>query len=217
MSVAISLFLLGLSFGAGPCLVSCGPLLAPYFVAEGSEPKENLLGYLIFCLGRIAVYAALGVSIFFLGKLAAQTFLESASRYVYIFGGVFVCILGSMFIVGHHPQSRACAFLEKHRAGNMKKNLFFLGLVIGMLPCGPIITLLAYVALISKHWVMSLFYCFIFGLGTIVSPLVLISLFAGRVSAYAKQRKAMWHRIMNCLCGCIMIFLGIQLLYRARG
>jgi sulfite exporter TauE/SafE len=217
MNIAASLFLLGLSFGAGPCMVSCGPVLVSYFAAAGARPFENLKGYLVFCLGRMAAYALLSQAIFFIGKLATQTFLESVSRYIYLAGGIFVCALGAMFVVGWHAESRVCAFLQRYHAARGKNNLFVLGLIIGMVPCGPLIVLLASSALLAGNWGMSLAYCFIFGLGSTLSPLLLISLFAGGVSSYLKARSAFWQRLLNYLCGAIMIFLGIQLLFKGRG
>jgi sulfite exporter TauE/SafE len=213
----ISLFLLGLSFGAGPCLMSCGPVLLPYLTQAGDPPLRSLRKYFLFCLGRLLVYAGLGLAIYFLGKLATDELLGRIGRYAYLFGGIFIIVLGLTCIIGKQRKSPLCAFIERQKPGFEQNNIFLMGLIMGLLPCGPVMALLAAIALVSKHWMTSLFYSLVFGAGTMISPLMLFSVFASSASLYIKKKGLVWQKLLNYLCGGIMIFLGIQFLLKAKG
>lgn len=217
MSILLSIFLLGLSVGAGPCMASCGPVLVPYFAQAPLKPLEAVRKYAVFSLGRILVYSGLGAAIFLVGKMATQVFLESTFGYVTFFGGVIICMLGVLSIFGRHSGPRFCAFLEKHRPRIDTGNLFLLGIVMGLAPCGPVLVLLASAALVSKHLALTVGYCLVFGLGTTISPLALICVFASGSSQFLRNRNMFWQRILDYLCGSIMIFIGIQFLLRAKG
>ena len=53
MPIVITFFLLGLSFGSGPCLAACGPLLISYIAGTGKKFKDSVVTYLIFSSARI--------------------------------------------------------------------------------------------------------------------------------------------------------------------
>lgn len=94
------------------------------------------------------------------------------------------------------------------------KSMVLFGLIIGFLPCAPLIAILSYIGLISKTGLTSLLYSLFFGLGTILSPLIFLIILAGLIPKLLIDRTAIYYRIFNIICGLIIIFLGIQLITR---
>ena len=213
--IIISLFLLGLSFGFGPCLASCGPILIPYVAANKKTAIKSLGVYILFSSGRIFVYLVLSVLVFFLGKFLTEKYLSDVSRYVLLLGGIFIIIIGLLTALGARLEYKSCWFLKRHLLEKDKKSTFTLGLIIGLLPCAPLLVLFSYIALVSRSWYSSLLYSFVFGLGTFISPLLILILLTGYLSSFLKNNKEIYERVFTLVCGLIIVFLGLQLVRKA--
>ncbi|MFA5411304.1 MAG: sulfite exporter TauE/SafE family protein [Candidatus Omnitrophota bacterium] len=198
----ITLFLLGLSFGFGPCLASCGPILIAYLAGTKKNVRKSITGYLLFSLSRISAYLILGLLVFFLGRLAASRLLGEYSRYIFILGGGFIAAIGALMMSGRRIEVRAW------------NNLPLLGLIIGLLPCAPLLAIFSYLGLISRAWWQSLLYSFSFGLGTLLSPLLLLAGFTGLIPRFLQNKKDNYDKIFIFICGLIIVFLGLQLMRR---
>lgn len=209
-NVMISLFLLGLSFGSGPCLASCGPLLLTYIIGTKKNTPEGLVSYFIFSIARILAYFIFGVMIFYLGSFLTRRLLEDSARYIYILGGVFIIGVGTLMVLGKRMETGFCRFLEKNILEKDKKSIFAFGFIIGLLPCAPLLALFSYLGLISKSWIDAVIYLLFFGAGTLISPLLALVIFAGFLPRFFKSINA--GRALNFICGLIIIFLGIQLI-----
>ncbi|MGE5197804.1 MAG: sulfite exporter TauE/SafE family protein [Deltaproteobacteria bacterium] len=212
---AFTLFLLGLSFGAGPCMASCGPILISYVVGTKKGVLKSAGAYLLFSLARIFAYVALGVVVFFLGNFIAENWFSRFSRYILIAGGTFIIILGILTAFGRRLKSMPCLFLHEKFLKSDRKSLIFLGLILGVMPCAPLLALLGYVGMISKNWPSSIIYSFSFGLGTLLSPLLVITALAGLIRRFLQDRGETYQNIVSAISGVIIILLGIQLIYRA--
>lgn len=174
---------------------------------------KGLKAYIIFSLARIAVYIILALVIFFLGKLTLERLLGGSSKYIIILGGGFIIFIGLLMVLQRF--FRPCLLLGKNILEHDRKNLVMLGLIIGFLPCAPLLAILSYVGLISKSWLNSLLYSLSFGLGTFISPLLLLTVLAGAIPLFLPEKEAFYSRILSIICGCVIIFLGIQLINRA--
>ncbi len=208
--ITISLFLLGLSFGAGPCLASCGPLLISYIAGTEKKITKSIGAYFIFSLSRILVYLILGLSIFFFGQ---AILLGSFSRYLFLFAGLFIIIIGLLIAVGKNLNYKLCQKTQDLFLKKDAKTIITFGLLAGVLPCAPLISVVSYIGLMAKHWLNSLVYSLAFGLGTVISPLFLLVVFAGLIPKIIN--KPSFYRVFNLICGLIIIFLGFQLLKRS--
>ena len=214
MRLLFSFFLLGVSFGAGPCLASCGPLFLSYISGSGKNITKSLVSYLIFSLARITVYVFLGILVYCLGKFFTETIFEGISKYVFILGGGFIVCIGMLMALGRHMDAAVCRVVYKNLLEKDIKSIFLFGLIIGLLPCAPLFALFSYVALISKSFTLSAIYAFSFGLGTLLSPLALLAVFAGVIPRALLKIKPLFSRIFNLVCAAVLIFLGIQLVRR---
>jgi len=213
--IIISLFLTGLLFGSGPCIASCGPFLITYIAGTKKSISKGVMVYILFSVARISVYVALSLGIFFLSRFAMEKILGGLYKYVLILGGAFIITIGLFLAFGRRLEFSFWQSWHKNILERDKKSIVAVGLVIGLLPCAPLLAILSYVGLVSRTWVSSLLYSFAFGIGTFVSPLVLLAILAGLIPHLFLQKKAIYSSIFSLICGLIIIFLGIQLILRA--
>lgn len=211
----LSFFLLGLSFGFGPCMSSCGPVLISYIAGRQKNVLKSLATYWIFSSGRISAYFILGLLFFFFGKLTAERLLTGLGPYVFIFGGVFIILVGILVALGKRIEFGFCAALYTRLLEKDKCSIFIFGLIIGLLPCAPLLAVFSSQGLIAKSWVSSILYMLSFGAGTALSPLVLLVVFAAWLPRISLRQKALLEKVFNLICGLILIFLGGQLAWRA--
>jgi len=214
MKTYLNVFLLGLSFGWGPCLASCGPLLLTYIAGSKKSSFKGLSAYLFFSLSRIFVYLVLGVLVFFLGRFVFEHFINFFKLSM-IFGGVFVILMALLMLFGVGINLPACSYLHKQIIQKDKKSIVILGLITGLMPCAPLLTVLTYAGLISRSPLENLSYIFLFGLGTSLSPLILLVALAGLIPRCMVNVKESYVKLFNFICAFIMIVLGIQLILRA--
>jgi sulfite exporter TauE/SafE len=209
----ISIFILGLSFGSGPCMASCGPILISYIAGTGKGPLKGFISYVVFSLARLVAYTILGLLVFFLGRFAEQRLFSGVLfKYLIASGGVFIIITGVLMLAGRSLEFKLCRFLYRNILERDKKSLFIFGLVVGLLPCAPLLATLFYAGLTSKSWPESALYGMSFGLGTFISPLAILAGLAGFLPRLMHNLKAVYCRIFSFICGLIIIFLGVQLL-----
>ena len=213
--IAVSIFLLGLLFGSGPCLVSCGPMLISYAAGTRKNINAGILFYSLFSLARVLVYLVFSLTIFFLGRLALDNRISgSFSKYLFIIGGAFLILIGFLMAIGRGISLKPCQGLYDNFIEKDNKSAIMLGLIAGLLPCAPLLAVFSYLGLISKSWLLALFYALSFGLGTFISPLVLLTLLAGVMPSLLLKNNKTGERVFNFLCGAILIFLGLRLFWK---
>lgn len=212
-SIITALFVSGLLSGAGPCLATCGPLLISYAAGTRKDIKKSIAAYLLFSLGRVAVYLVFGVVVFFFGRLASMPALGSFSRYVFVAGGVFIISLGLLITLGRNLEHKFCRRIQGFLLDKDAKTMVMLGLIIGLIPCAPLLSILSYIGLVSKSWLSALLYSLSFGLGTVISPLFILAGCAGLIPKII-SRDNLLYRAFNIICGLIIIILGVQLIAR---
>lgn len=212
-SIALSLFLSGVFFGSGPCMASCGPLIISYIAGTGKNVFKGLAAYALFSLSRVCVYLVLSILVFFLGRITLEKVLGGFSRYIIIAGGCFIVIVGLLMVLGRRLELRVCHFLQRNLLERDKKSIIILGVIVGLFPCLPLLAVLSYIGLVSASWHISLFYGLCFGIGTIISPLILLVVIVGIIPGHLTDKG--YQRWFNLICGIIIIILGLQLIMRA--
>lgn len=207
-------FLLGLSLGSGPCLATCGPLLISYIAATKKNIIMSIWAYILFSLSRIFVYAVLGLLVFLFGQLISQYIFARFSRYIFIFAGTFIIIIGLFVAIGKNPDYKLCQRIQGFFLKKDAKTIIIFGLIIGIIPCLPFISLLSYIGLVSKTWFDTLRYSLAFGVGTIISPLFILTAFTGLIPKIIMSNNK-FYTIFNSICGLILSFLGLRLIMKA--
>jgi ABC-type nickel/cobalt efflux system permease component RcnA len=213
--IIISLFLTGLLFGSGPCIASCGPFLITYIAGSKKNIPKGIMVYFLFSSARLFVYVVLSLAIFFLSRFALERLLGGLYRYVLILGGGFIVIIGLFLAFGKRLELKFCQSWHKNLLERDKKSIFTAGLIIGLLPCAPLLAILSYIGLVSRTWLFSLLYSLSFGIGTFVSPLILLTVLAALIPRMFLEKKPIYYSIFSFICGLTIIFLGVQLILRA--
>jgi sulfite exporter TauE/SafE len=208
----IGLFITGVLFSFGPCLYSCGPILFSYTLGSAKNCKESLVFYLLFSLSRILVYIVLSLIIFVIGEFGARRFLSLFSDYVNIFGGSFIVFIGILLVFKFSPKLSIFEVVKDKFLKKDLKNSIILGFVYGLIPCAPFLAVLSYIGLYSKSFIESMFFAFVFGLGTLFSPLILVSLINGKITTAIKNNLAKYEIIIRLPSAVIIIYLGVQLI-----
>ncbi len=203
-------FFIGLSLGIGPCLASCGPLLISYVAGTQKNILRSVAAYFLFSLSRVSVYALLGLSVFLSGQLASKYIFGNLWRYFFIAAGIFIMGIGLLMAIGKNLDYKLCAKLKKFFLKKDAKTVFIFGLIMGIMPCLPLVSVLSYLGLVSKTWLDSLAYSLFFGLGTIISPLFILVTLSGLIPRIL-MNKVKLHSIFNFICGLVIMFLGIRL------
>lgn len=213
--IIISLFLTGILFGAGPCLVSCGPVLVSYICGTQKKTSESLNAYTLFSVSRVAVYVVLSLCVFFIGRMGLENIIADYANYLFILAGFFLILLGVYFILGKRMEIKPFNLIYRHIVKGDTKNVVLLGIAYGFLPCAPFLGVLTYIGLVSRNVTENIIYAAMFGAGTFVSPLLLVSLAAGAIPAVIKNGNGLIAKIVRMLCGALAVFMGGQLVWRA--
>lgn len=209
----LQLFGIGFSLGiAGPCLLTCAPLVA-YVAGRKLSFLQGLKDILIFLLGRFVAYLLLGyiagVSGTYLRIFATGVF----APLLRLLAGAVIILMGVYVGIGQKVTDKLCpARLSKVTGIG---SLFLLGVIIGISPCPPLVSLLIDLALISKGGVDALTYALFFGLGTFISGLLTMGVLSGifnwlPLKLFRSQKAKLVFRI---ICALLLMLLGLNLIF----
>lgn len=141
----------GFAVGFGHCIGMCGPLVVSFSLSL--KEKSILVPQLLYHLGRITTYAILGGVVAAAGSFTmVAANLEGLQKAVMVFAGALIVLMGLAMagwlptgrIFGDHSSpgrwiSKGFAKLLKAKAPIVYLPL---GLLLGLLPCGPVYTAL---------------------------------------------------------------------------
>jgi sulfite exporter TauE/SafE len=141
----------GFTIGFGHCIGMCGPIVVSFTL--NLKERSILVPQLLYHLGRIITYAILGGIVAVAGSLTmVAANIESIQKGVMIFSGALIMLMGLAMagwiplgkIFGDH--STAGGIISKGFAKllKIKSTMVYLplGLLLGLLPCGPVYTAL---------------------------------------------------------------------------
>jgi uncharacterized protein len=154
-SLLATYLLTGITIGFGHCIGMCGPLVISFSLNLGDS--NATLPHLMYHCGRIFTYTALGAM---MGASGSFTIIAAHIRSLQIgamlFAGVLVIIMGLAMgdwipqIRFFSPQGAPAAFwariFKKMSKSSSTASYFPIGLILGLLPCGPVYTALLGVA-----------------------------------------------------------------------
>ncbi|GAB6043391.1 urease accessory protein UreH domain-containing protein [Endothiovibrio diazotrophicus] len=201
--------LLGLSFGAGPCNVSCLPFLGPVFLARGGGVRTAAGVVLPFSAGRLSGYSLLGLVAGWLGENIAPWVASGALRLVA--GGAAVAV---GLLLWHRAGRGACGagaagerpLLPVRRA--LPGGLFLMGLGMALNPCAPLgIVLVAAATTASAAAGLTLGAGF--GIGAVVVPALLFGYGVAHLGGQLKRQLAHWRRPLERASAALLILLGV--------
>jgi sulfite exporter TauE/SafE len=210
----LQIFGIGFSFGvAGPCLLICAPILITYIAGKQTTWRHVLSDIFMFFVGRLLAYLILGYLAGLSGSLLRQFSSSDLLGFFKPLGGLIIILLGISVLAGKESSFGICKF-----AGNKVTgfgSLFVLGFITGLFPCAPLLALLFDIALISKTAMAGMFYALFFGLGTLVSGLIVVGSLAGILawlpSRIFKSKRSNF--VFRTICALLLVLLGLGLVF----
>jgi sulfite exporter TauE/SafE len=188
----VNALVLGFSYGIGPCTLSCAPLIVPLIIATAKNQKQGLLYSFIFSIGRVTAYTILGALAGFFGMYFASGIPKK-------WMGVFLFLVGIALIFQLHSR----CILKSNFKLTGKWMAYVSGVMFGAAPCPPLIGLLGLAVLSKSAFTGAAMGC-VFGLGTIISPVLLMGIFSGW---FAKQKE--FKDVIPYVSGGFIALLGI--------
>jgi sulfite exporter TauE/SafE len=182
---------LGFTYGLGPCTISCAPLVVPLIMSVARNKTHGVILSLIFSAGRVAAYVILGLVS---GLLGATLNFVIPNKIM----GIIIILLGLTIILG---LPNKCLFNTKVKITGPWIS-FIMGAAMGFGPCPPLIALLGLVVL-TKSALTGALMGLVFGIGTVVSPLIILAFFSGW---FAKQRE--FQKVLPYVSGGFLIIFG---------
>jgi len=220
----IAVFLIGLLGGFSHCIGMCGGFVFTYSVKinekeSGLQPKfwRKLLPHIMYNSGRLLTYTFLGEIFGFLGGTIG--FIMSVRNFqggLQILTGVFMVVLG-LELGGFLPVKSREYFpglnTFKSVVGNLfnrvnRRNVFGLGLVLGLVPCGLVYAVGA-MAAATESILGGMLTMLVFGLGTFPA-MVITGITSGWLSAKLKSRLYRIASILIIIMAILSILRGID-------
>ena len=206
----IELLTIGITIAFGPCLFFCTPIVFSYIGGTQDSWQKGFKSVLIFSLSRAFVYVILGLLAGLFGKILT-TSLDKYSLTIYIIGGAFISLSGILILLGKNPNLHLCQTIRKHTIENDIRSSIILGIIIGLLPCPPLLGILVYISLVSQDLWQGALLGFSFGIGTIISPLIIFGILASSLpKKIIKSPKTF--EIFKKVCGFLLFLFGVQLI-----
>jgi thiol:disulfide interchange protein DsbD len=216
----IAAFAVGLLYGLVFCTSSCLPYIASYIAGIGADFRKGVIVTLIYNIGRVTAYALIGGLIgifsgffrFVVNESAISTFQQYSS---YAFGIVAIVIGISILLKSKsaphdcNPEGNKNLSLKK-MGGRFDVRAFSLGFSRGLIVCPPLAILLLYSIPFAAP-IDSFVLAVLFGLGTALSPMLLL----GGVTGWLLNKAPLFRKWISIVGAGILIVLGIVTLANA--
>ena len=208
-TVTLTMALLMGAAGSLHCVGMCGPimLVMPFQALSGFG---RWLGISLYHLGRISVYALLGLVLHSFTTL----FQPHWQQYISVTLGVLLLLTGVLSFFSARLQFRMpwTGFITKQLGRFMGSprlsGLFFTGALNGLLPCGLVYMALS-MAVTADTALQSMSLMFAFGLGT-APMLVALTVLKMRIAPLLPAFRKMVPVVIFCF-GCVLLVRGLNL------
>ena len=212
--ILVSALIFGLVTGFH-CIGMCGPIAIALPLKPGSR-FTRVSSAILYNLGRSITYAVMGLVFGFFGQSFAmagfQKWVGIVMGSIMILYVIFPAIFKNKFNIdtfGHQYTGALRSRLAKLFGKRSYTSLFIIGLLNGLLPCGPVYAAI-FAAIATGSVVYGTAYMFIFGIGTI--PIMLaISLAGNKISGALRKKLAKLIPITIVIIGILFILRGLGL------
>ncbi len=198
---AAGLFTLGLVYGTTVCSLTCLSYLGPYLLGTGDGFRDGVLSILAFGLGKICCYVFLGGLAGYLGQK-----LSYSPAHSWAMGLILIGVALSMPLA----TKRGCR--KKCRPGGKRASLLTLGAATSLIPCPPVLAILA-LAAGQGSMVTGMGFGLVYGLGIIISPLLVIGGSLALVSQKLRQEAKSFMPYIQSLAMTIMILMVVNIFH----
>jgi len=137
-----SLLLLGLSYGATACMLSCMPFLSPILLANSRSIKHAMGVVLPFSIGRVVSYMLMA-TLAFVSIVKVKDIINNPSISQVILGSATMMIATVMLYRSYKESSNHCSSSSPASSKTSIISYFTMGLAMSLNPCAPLLTLIA--------------------------------------------------------------------------
>lgn len=207
----LAAFVSGFFYGTVFCTSACLPYVSSYIAGIGAGFRKGITTTLIFNFGRVAAYALLGAAIGLFRLAISDTYLTSFQQYSSLAFGLVSIILGISILLKTRSKSHNCPAANTPSkpaskvSGHFDFGAFTLGFSRGFVLCLPLLTLLVYSAAFASP-VDSVALAVLFGLGTALSPILLL----GGITGWLLNKAPLFQKWISIAGAGILIILGIS-------
>ena len=205
----------GLVYGLAVCTATCLPYVASYIAGTGADFRKGVIITAFFNSGRIASYAIIGGIVGLFSGLFRLFVSSSAISLFQIYSslafGIVTIIIGSYILLTLKSRPTCNSQQTKEIDVNRKTGrfrfdfgAFSLGLSRGLIICPPLIALLIYSLPFSSP-AGSVGLAVLFGLGTTISPILLL----GGLTGWLLNKAPLLRKWISIAGAGILIMLGI--------
>lgn len=207
----IPVILISFAFGVAAtasCLGICMPFFIPFIIHKDSSAKKGLFTSLIFSVGRLVVYMAVGMLFYFIFSNLLDDYGGSGEvgglKWLPLALGVMIVIYG-IWVLLKLPFPKVCP--ARYAKGMVT---LLLGMLIGSFICPPFIFML--MGNLDQNVLVFMLSIFMFWIGSSLS-IVYAGIIAGRFSNWLHKKKN--KDKINNICAFIMIFSGFWFMISA--
>jgi sulfite exporter TauE/SafE len=208
-------FASGLLYGLVVCTASCLPIITSYIAGVGAGFGRGVKITLIFNSGRVLAYALIGglMGLFsgLFRLLVSDTVISPFQIYSSLAFGIVTIVIGvSIFLKARKPcdcnsqYTKSIVSTRKISRFGFDIGAFSLGLSRGLIVCPPLIALLMY-SLPFANPLGSVGIAILFGLGTALSPILLL----GGVTGWLLNKAPLFQKWISIAGASVLIVLGI--------
>lgn len=195
-----SFWLLGISLGLTACTVTCLPFIGTWVLGRSSA-AGSLGDTAAFLMGRLAAYGVLGAGAAWLGMWFLKQLAAGWGN-----AAIGLATLGAGIVLALPVREKGpCA--ARRMAG--RSSPFLMGVVLTLIPCAPLATLLATCAAAGnpgQGWTLGS----VFGLGTLLSPLLVLIPATGSFGRRLVDRNPWLARWIRHGAAAVLMVLGAR-------
>ena len=212
----VAAFAVGLLYGFTFCTSACLPYVTSYIAGIGAGFRKGVIVTSIYNLGRVTAYALIGGLIGMLKLLVNDAIFLSYQKYSSFAFGIVTILIGTHILLKSRSPSCTCSAENGKNLGVKKLTerfdirAFSLGLTRGLIVCPPLIALLLYSVTFAAP-MDSFIFAVLFGLGTALSPLLLL----GGVTGWLLNKAPLFSKWISRIGAGILIVLGLSMLLNA--
>ncbi|MEM2144093.1 MAG: sulfite exporter TauE/SafE family protein [Candidatus Jordarchaeaceae archaeon] len=209
-------FMLGLFYGLTFCTSSCLPYITSYIAGIKAGFKKGVIVTLIYNFGREMAYITLGVLADFFKQFISDVSFFDYQKYALTSFGVTLIAVGISILHNKPASSHLCITMQtqfnatKKIANIFDIRAFLMGFTKGLIVCPPFMALLLYSVTLSASS-SSFVLATMFGLGTILSPLII---FCG-VTGWLLSKAPLYSRWVIKISAGILILSGLNMILNA--
>lgn len=210
----LTAFATGLFYGLAFCTSACLPYVASYIAGVGAGFRRGIIVTLTYNSGRITAYAMIGGAIGILSGsfrfLVNEASLLPFQQYSSIVFGIVTILIGTSILLKsrsmscNHSQQQIMQQATTNPTRRFDFRAFSLGLSRGLVVCPALLALLLYAVPFAAP-VDSLILAVLFGLGTALSPLLLL----GGATGWLLNKAPLLRKWISIFGAVILMLMGI--------